>query len=312
MSQNKAKIIQKINNAINVNATEDARRLVERDLKRFGTDYEYYFYLALTETDLNEKLKWYSKSIELNSEFLDAYINRGLVRNELKDFKGSIEDYDKAISIDKKCALAYNNRGYTKYLQKNYRGALDDYNKAILLSPKFKMALNNKASMLMEVCIPDAPDFSEKYYTSLGITDINEGSTEEGIKNLKEALTYNSESDIIHFYLGVAYHSLGKDDQAIDEYSRSIELNKKMTDAYFNRGQILLKSSPKEALDDFVKAVVLDPDFIDAYYSIAVIQKNLGQYENAIKNLDKIIEKEPMAVNAKALKKLILTKYLNK
>ena len=46
------------------------------------------------------------------------------------------------------------------------------------------------------------------------------------------------------------------------------------------------------------------------FQSIAAIQKNLGQYEDAIKNLDKIIELEPHAVNAKALKKLILTKYL--
>ena len=69
-------------------------------------------------------------------------------------------------------------------------------------------------------------------------------------------------------------------------------------------------TNPKLALDDFVSAVALDPKFIDAYYSIAAIQKNLGQYEDAIKNLDKIIELEPHAVNAKALKKLILTKYL--
>jgi len=82
-----------------------------------------------------------------------------------------------------------------------------------------------------------------------------------------------------------------------------------MTDAYFNRGQLLLKSRPKQALDDFVSAVALDPDFIDAYYAIAVIQKNLGQYKEAVKNLDKIIELEPQAVNAKALKKLILNKY---
>ena len=72
----------------------------------------------------------------------------------------------------------------------------------------------------------------------------------------------------------------------------------------------MLKENPKQALDDFVSAVALDSKFIDAYFAIASVQKNLGQYEDAIKNLDKIIELEPMAVNAKALKKLILTKYI--
>ena len=85
-----------------------------------------------------------------------------------------------------------------------------------------------------------------------------------------------------------------------------------MVDAYYNRAQLIMKDNPKQALDDFVSAVALDSKFIDAYYAIAAIQKNLGQYDDAIKNLDKILEIEPMAVNAKALKKLILTKYLKR
>ena len=90
----------------------------------------------------------------------------------------------------------------------------------------------------------------------------------------------------------------------------AITLDKNLIDAYFNRGQLIMQEKPKLALDDFVKAVALDSKFIDAYYSIAVIQKKLGQYKEAVSNLDKIIEIEPHAVNAKALKKLILTKYL--
>ena len=71
-----------------------------------------------------------------------------------------------------------------------------------------------------------------------------------------------------------------------------------------------MSDNPKLALDDFVSAVALDSKFIDAYYAIASVQKKLGQYNEAIKNLDKIIELEPNAINAKALKKLIQNKYL--
>ena len=110
------------------------------------------------------------------------------------------------------------------------------------------------------------------------------------------------------FYKGVSYHSMGNEDLALENYSISIEKDKKMIDAYFNRGQILMKAQPKKALDDFASAIALDPKFLDAYYSVAVIQRKLGQLEEAVKNLDKIIELEPNAVNAKALKKLILKK----
>ncbi len=310
MESPKEKAIRRICSALNVNALESAKEIIETELKKTGTLDEYYFYSALVESDLETKLDLYTKAIEHNPHFLDAHINRGLVKNELQDYEGSIKDYDKAIELDPKCALAYNNRGYTKFKQEKFKEALADYNKAILLNPKFKMALDNKAQLLMKVCLEDDKDFSEKYYLSLGISDINFGKFPDAIRNLDEVLKYNPDSEIAYFYKGVCEHNLGDTNEAYKHYSRAIELNKNMVDAYFNRGQILFKENPKAALDDFVKAVVLDPKFIDAYYSIAAIQKSLGEYENAIKNLDKILELEPNAVNARALKKLIQNKYL--
>ena len=46
-------------------------------------------------------------------------------------------------------------------------------------------------------------------------------------------------------------------------------------------------------------------------FAMAAGLKKLAKYNEAIEYLDKIIEIEPDAINTKALKKLILTKYLN-
>ena len=308
--KSKSKVIKKIVNSLNANDYDSAHKIIERDLKRFGEDREYYFYLALITENLETKRDLYTKAIELSPDFLDAYINRGLVNNELQDYESSLKDYDKAIELDSKCALAYNNRGYTKYKQRDFDGALKDYNKAILLNPKFQMAIDNKASLFLDVCMEDDKDFSEKYYLSLGIYDINSGNIPDAIRSLDEVLKFNPNSDLAFFYKAIAYHTLGNDTEAYNYYTRAIETNKKMTDAYYNRGQLNIKTKPREAMDDFASALALDPKFIDAYYSLAAVQKNLGLYKEAIKNLDKIIELEPQAVNAKALKKLILTKYL--
>lgn len=308
----KNKAINKICNSLNANDYDSARKIIENDLKRLGCMDEYYFYSALISENLEKKKELYTKAIEKNPQFLDAYINRGLVNNELQDFESSIKDYDKAIEIDSKCALAYNNRGYTKYKQQDFKGALADYNKAIILNPKFKMAIDNKAKLLLEVCLEDDKDFSEKYYLSLGIADVNSGSFKEAIDNFDEALKFNQNLDLAYFYKGIAYHSLNQIEKAYENYTKAIDLNKKMADAYFNRGQLIFDTNPKKALDDFVSAVAIDNKFIDAYYSIAAVQKKLGQYKEAVQNLDKILELEPNAVNAKALKKLILTKYLKK
>lgn len=306
------KIYRKLTNALNANDMVSAKKIINTELKRIAPKHEVYFYLGLISEDLKDKLNYYTKSIENKPDFADAYINRGLVKNELEDFDGSIKDYDKAIELDSKCALAYNNRGYTKFKKEDFKGALDDYNKAILLNPNLKIAIDNKAALLSQVCLEDDKDFIEKYYLSTGIHEVHQGKLKEALKSFEEALKYNKKSDIAYFYKGVVYQSLNNLQAALENYDKAIEINKKMTDAYYNRGKILYETDEKAALDDFVTAVALDPKFIDAYYSIAAIQKNLGQYEDAIKNLDKILEIEPQAVNAKALKKLILTKYLNK
>ena len=310
MHNDKSKAMRRLSNALNANDMVAAKQIIEKDVKRYLPKYEYYFYLGLISDDYKEKLKYYNKAIKENNQFADAYINRGLVKNELQDYEGSIEDYNKALELDPKCSLVYNNRGYTKYKQGDYQGALADYNKAILLNPKLNIALDNKAKLLSEVCLKDDAEFSEKYYLSLGIQEINKGNFFEGIKNIDESLKFNNNSDVAFFYKAVAYHNLNNTDLAYENYTKTIEINKKMIDAYYNRGQIIAKDNPKQALDDFVSAVALDPKFIDAYYAIAAIQKNLGHYEDAIKNLDKILELEPMAVNAKALKKLIMNKYM--
>ena len=118
--KDKNKIIKKISDALNANDLETARKLVENDLKRVGLKEEYYFYLALIQKDLKKKLELYTFALNLNENFLDAWINRGLVYNELGDYEKSISDYNKAIEIDSKCALAFNNRGYTRFKQKYY------------------------------------------------------------------------------------------------------------------------------------------------------------------------------------------------
>ena len=242
----KNKVIKKLTNALNANNIDSARKIIENNLKKFSCKDEYYFYSALITTDLHTKLELYTKAIEINPKFMDAYINRGLVNNELGYYENSIKDYDKAIELDSKCALAYNNRGYTKYKQKNYEGALEDYNKAILLNPKFQMALDNKANLFLEVCMKDDKEFSQKYYVSLGICEINNGNFIEAIKNLDEALKYNDKMEIAYFYKGIAFHSLGKNDEAYECYTKAIELNKNMIDAYFNRGKLIININHKE------------------------------------------------------------------
>ena len=62
--------------------------------------------------------------------------------------------------------------------------------------------------------------------------------------------------------------------------------------------------------EDLEKALTLDEKFLEAMYAIAAAHKKLGNYKLAVKYLDNLLNIEPDAVQARALKKLLLQKYL--
>ncbi len=156
-----------------------------------------------------------------------------------------------------------------------------------------------------------------KYYLDNGIFDIQNGRFQNGIENITKSLKLKNDWEIPYFYRAVAHQALENFDEAILDYTKSIQLNENMTDAYYNRAKILLSRKDiqnpdiNRAIEDLNKALNLDPNFIDALYAMAAAQKKMENYNNALIYLDRLLELQPEAVHARALKKLILTKYLN-
>lgn len=155
-----------------------------------------------------------------------------------------------------------------------------------------------------------------KYFLDNGIYDIQCGKYEEAIDKIEQSLNLKNDWEIPYFYRAVANQALQRFDDAILDYTKALEFNTKMTDAYYNRAKILLSRKDIEnpdinrAVRDLEKALELDEKFLDALYAMAAAQKKLGNYKLAIEYLDKLIEIEPDAVQARALKKLIENKYL--
>ena len=73
--------------------------------------------------------------------------NRGLTRQQTGDMPGAIAAYTRAIEVDRKYADAYNNRGVVYMTQKDYPAALADLSRSIELAPS-DAAYNNRGSIL--------------------------------------------------------------------------------------------------------------------------------------------------------------------
>ena len=149
-----------------------------------------------------------------------------------------------------------------------------------------------------------------------GIFDIRNGRFEDAVQKINQSIELKRDWEISYFYRAAAYQALEKFNDALLDYTKAIQLNPRMTDAYYNRAYINLTRKDiknpdlQKTVEDLNKALELDPKFIDALYAMAAAQKKLGNYHAALEYLEKLIQLEPDAVNAKALKKLILQKYI--
>ena len=100
-----------------------------------------------SKRDYDGAIEDFTKAIELDPDYTNAYVWRGFVKLEvLDDYNGSIADYSKAIELKPDYAGAYNDRGYSKYYLGDKRGACDDWKRAASLGHK------NAAKVVREDC----------------------------------------------------------------------------------------------------------------------------------------------------------------
>ena len=104
----------------------------------------------------------------------------------------------------------------------------------------------------------------------------------------------NELSSIDWFKQGYAFQTAGNYKQAVEAYSRAIELDLKYVFAYSNRGVSYgILGDHRQAIKDYDKAIELDLQYAVAYSNRAVSYGNLGNYRQAIKDYDKAIELDP-------------------
>ena len=155
-----------------------------------------------------------------------------------------------------------------------------------------------------------------KTYLDQGIYDFQDGHFEMAIESFDKAISIDKTSAVAYFYRGATYHSMEEYDEAMMDYTKALSLDDKMTDAYYKRAKIILSRKDiqnpdiKKAVDDLKKALDLDDKFVDAWYALAAAYKKLEDYHKTLECIETLLNISPDHIYAKALKKLILQKYI--
>ncbi len=98
---------------------------------------------------------------------------------------------------------------------------------------------------------------------------------------------------------GVRLYTLGREEEAVDRFSRAIAANPDIVEAHNDLGLILInRNKPNEALAEFRKVVEIDPDCAPAYSSIGTLLAMQGDAAGAAENLREALRCDPKCIEA--------------
>jgi tetratricopeptide (TPR) repeat protein len=93
-------------------------------------------YLGDNGPNPSDAIKYFSKAIELDPNYAEAYLMRGRAKIGIQDMAGAMIDLNEAVTLEPNNSEAITERGNVKQMVGNITGALDDYEKALQLNPK--------------------------------------------------------------------------------------------------------------------------------------------------------------------------------
>jgi tetratricopeptide (TPR) repeat protein len=233
--------------------------------------YAYYNNRGLARAGMGRyapALDDFTKSIENNPDFVEAYVSRSAAYGALGRYEEALGDCERAIQLNPSDARPYHNRGIIRAAGGQYDLALADYDRALAL---------------------DAEDAETWQSRGLAHTEIKRFDL--AIADFGRAISLKPGYVEAHYYRGRADLETKQYADAIRDYSAVIALNPKSAEAYKNRAIAWAFAGRREEAErDLTQAIVLKPDYALAYYTRAQLYFELKKYPEALADV-RIFEK---------------------
>lgn len=196
-----------------------------------------YYNLGNEAKDPEEKIKNYTKAIEINPYNAQYYYYRGLAYNSRSLFPLAIEDFSKAIIYQPNYPSAYSSRGYSHYEMGQQDAAIADYTKAISFDPRYSLTFFRR-----------------------GISFQKKGDNEKALEDYNEAIKLKPDYVSALNNRGTIYTRKGEYQKALADFNEALRLNPKYVLGYKSRALLYDRMGDKDrAADDRNKVKELDP-----------------------------------------------------
>jgi tetratricopeptide (TPR) repeat protein len=194
----------------------------------------------------------------------------------------------------------------------NVRDAIALFKTAVDTDPKFALAYAGLGEAYWrqfqeskdEAAFPKALEACNKaaqlndqlapVHVTLGLIYQSRGKDQDAVKEFRRALELDSTSDAAYVGLATSYASLGRNQEAEDAYRRAIELHKDYWGGYSALGAFLAKQGRyDEAAAQFKRVVELAPENVRGYTNLGAIYYLQGKYPEAQQLYEKSLTIQP-------------------
>ncbi len=220
-----------------------------------------------------------SQAIALAPKLGVAYLNRGNLWLEKKQYDSAQADYDKAISFSTgpNLALAYGGRGKAWHFKGNLDQALTDLDHALAINPQLISALEER-----------------------GLTRLAKNALDGALADFNKVIELDPRNADGHNNRAVVLDRQNNRDHAIEDYGQAIALRPTFTLAYRNRARAFMAQGKlNTALDDLNQALTLDPKYIDAYNDRAELRSRQADWDAVVADEDHILAIDPKNFTAR-------------
>ncbi len=303
-----------------------------------------WYWLGITRSDsgkLQEGLDAYTKAVEINPIYKDAWYAKGDVEGFLGLQNESEKTFDTLLAIqgdyaepfksaEANDAEVYFRKGVIQLNLGNNADALTNFDKAVELNPNHQNAQYYRGFLLfqdndltgartaLEKAIELKDQFANAWYY-LGRVNIREQNYPTAIENLQKATEIDSNMSDAWYFLGGILGDTDSVSEAINAFDKVNELNPEYADAWYFKGLNQQRlGNNAEAVDSFERALNLTsatftPDLqSNAWYLIGLIQTADGTTEDAVQAFNKSValnESDAIAWNAYGTSLNELKKY---
>ncbi len=183
---------------------------------------------------------------------------------------------------------------HKKQLSKNELQRLDYYRKEALNA--LKKGEYQYSAVMFENYLKIRDD-NPKIYEYVTPVYLKLNRQEDALNVLNKLIELRPNSFIAYFELGKLYRDMGEYETAIDNFNKSLDINKNI-EAYF---QLALTYERMNKLDKsekiYKEIIILDPKHAEANFSLGLLYLRKKDYKNAENKISRAIEINPNNLN---------------